>query len=277
MIVVTGSKRSGTSMWMQVLAAAGFPVIGSAFLGRWEESIAAANPRGYFESRLRRGVYYATNPDPDTGAFLAPGATREHVVKVFVPGLVRSDMAYLHRVLATLRDWRAYGPSLARLHALEDRWLDGRALLPGETEAQRAERAQRARTARGTLPPPIEWWTETYELVRDVATRRYAFHLCTYERLLADPEAEIGKVLRWIGKGDLAAAVAAVAPPDRAPTRDDGGLDAETAAFFDEVYAALHRHSALDRALLERMNVQHQRIRERYRGARRDVDAEGPA
>ena len=31
MIFVSGTKRSGTSMWMQVLRAAGLPVLGEAF------------------------------------------------------------------------------------------------------------------------------------------------------------------------------------------------------------------------------------------------------
>jgi len=34
-IVVTGTKRSGTSMWMQVLGAAGLPVVGDAFPADW--------------------------------------------------------------------------------------------------------------------------------------------------------------------------------------------------------------------------------------------------
>ena len=35
MIIVTGTKRSGTSMWMQILAAAGLPVFGEAFPRSW--------------------------------------------------------------------------------------------------------------------------------------------------------------------------------------------------------------------------------------------------
>ena len=90
MIIVTGTKRSGTSMWMQVLAAAGFPTLGEAFPRDWGRTIREANPEGFFESPLRNGIYYATNPSPRTGAYLAPEATRRTVVKVFVPGLVKT-------------------------------------------------------------------------------------------------------------------------------------------------------------------------------------------
>ena len=112
MILVTGTKRSGTSMWMQILVAAGYPWIGEVFPARWSESIGAANPRGFFESPLRKGIYWATNPDPQTGRFLFPQATRRHLVKVFIPGLVRTDYAYLDRVVATMRPSRAKARSL---------------------------------------------------------------------------------------------------------------------------------------------------------------------
>jgi hypothetical protein len=271
-IVVTGSKRSGTSMWMQVLAAAGFPLIGKAFPGVWGQSLRQANPHGFYESIFRRGVYFATNPDPRTGAFLSPKESREHVVKVFVPGLVRSDLAYLHRVLATVRNWRAYGPSLARLYAMEDEWYATRPLREGESEAQRAEMAERVRTSRGTLPAPVEWWMETYDLVRDALTRGYAFHVVSYERLLAAPDAEVARVIEWVGRGDVPAAVAAVERRAPSPVPEGlQGLTAEDAALFDELYTAIHTRGRLNRDLVARMNDAHPGIVARYAGIRRDA------
>src|SRR5262245_9470064 len=108
MVVVTGTKRSGTSMWMQVLLAAGFPTLGKAFPGRWEQTIADANPGGFYEGVYRRGINFTTNPHPRSGVYLAPKATRMHAVKVFVPGLRRSDLAYLDRVIVTARPIRQY-------------------------------------------------------------------------------------------------------------------------------------------------------------------------
>lgn len=66
MVVVTGTWRSGTSLWMQVLQAAGLPVIGDRFPKRFA-ALRQANPAGFWESRLRTGIYYATNPDRETG------------------------------------------------------------------------------------------------------------------------------------------------------------------------------------------------------------------
>ena len=59
-------------MWMQVLRAAGFPVVGEAFPGHWDKTLADANPHGFYESPLRRGIFYATNPNPRTGEYLYP-------------------------------------------------------------------------------------------------------------------------------------------------------------------------------------------------------------
>ena len=52
MFIVTGTKRSGTSMWMQILAAAGLEVIGERFPRHWGEHLSAANPDGFYESEL---------------------------------------------------------------------------------------------------------------------------------------------------------------------------------------------------------------------------------
>lgn len=279
MLLVTGTKRSGTSMWMQVLRAAGLPIIGDAFPSHWERSIKAANPRGFYESPLRRGVYYATNPDPKSGAFLSPGQTRDHAVKVFIPGVIRSDLAYMHRVLATLRDWRAYGPSIRRLYAMEDDWLSARPLREGETAERKAEALAKTKQARGTLPPAIEWWVENYDLVRDVTTRRYAFHLVSYDRLLGDPAAEVQKALGWLGRTVTAAELdAALGEVERRgeprPRGGDDGIDADTAAFFDSFYEAIHTSGKLTRSMVDEMNRVHHRIVEAYSGVRRDPDAD---
>ena len=103
MVVVTGTKRSGTSLWMRMLIEAGLPSIGEAFPTVWGDSIRDANPHGFFESRLRRGIWFATNPDPRTGAYLHAGPTRLHAVKVFVPGVIRTERQ-AEELIEKLRD-----------------------------------------------------------------------------------------------------------------------------------------------------------------------------
>lgn len=271
MILVTGTKRSGTSLWMQILAAGGLQPIGEAFPGTWAHSIGDANPRGFFESRFRQGVFYATNPDPKTGSFLAPQPTRRSVVKVFVPGLVRTDVAYLDRVVATMRHWREYGPSLRRLYALEDAWLRDNP-REGMTGPQTVVWAAGRRS---TLPPPVEWFLENFEIVRDVSTRRYPINLCTYEGLLAEPDKVIGRVFEWLGGGDVSAALTAIEPDlhrtRRAALDDDfTGATPDEVEVFDALFDAVHTTQRLDAALLERMNATWKALSERYGALSRD-------
>ncbi len=267
MILVTGTKRSGTSMWMQILAAAGLPWIGKEFLGRWDKSIRAANPEGFYESLFRRGVFFATNPDPRTGAFLFPKQCEGHAVKVFIPGLVRTDYAYIGRVVATLRPWRDYCTSIQRLYEMEDRFLAG--LPPEEGPDGKVEQPlERALRQRPKIHPALEWWFENYDLIRDIATRRYPVNLVSYDTLLADPGAVIPKVLEWIGRGDAEAALKVVKP--RLRTQVDSVVDAPVDDAAVEVFDALHREIAdsqsLSRGLLEAMNALNSRLEEEWLG-----------
>src|SRR6266851_5448676 len=195
MLIVTGTKRSGTSLWMRLLIAAGLPVFGEAFPGDWEQKLKTANPDGFFESLLREGIYYATNPHPVTGDYFFPEQVEWHCVKVFIPGLVRTDRAYIGRVVATVREWREHAASLGRLHALED--------------AERS-RVDDSLPPPARLPPVLEWWTENFALVRDIAIRRYAVHVQSYDGLMADPERVVHDVVRWLGRGDAIRAIADV-------------------------------------------------------------------
>ena len=254
MLLVSGTMRSGTSMWMQILIAAGLPHIGEAFPAPWGDALRSANPRGFFESQLVSGIYYATNPHPETGAYLAPEQTRRHVCKVFIPGLVRTDVAFVDRVVATVREWRQYAASLERLHALagEDR---ERALFDVP------------------LDPAVRWWMENFALIRDIATRRYAAHVTTYARLIDDPAAEVGAVLDWLGEGDRDAAVAAVAPRplDDAPTPD--GVSPRHAQVFDDLYDHLHTGRDLSPAFVSLLNQTDAQLRPRLLAARETARA----
>jgi len=266
-IIVTGTKRSGTSMWMQALQAAGVPILGEAFVGSWGDSIRDANPRGFYESAFRQGVFYATNPDPRTGAYLRAEDTRRLAVKVFVPGLIRTDIAYIDHVVATMRPWREYVRSIRKLYAMEDAHHQ---TLPPERRAKALKTVARTRPR---IPPEVEWWLEYYELIRDVATRRYPIHLTSYRRVLHDPERELGKVLRWLGGGDVQAAAAAVAPElYRSHEGEDVAtdLDDETIALMDELYGRVDTEQGLSPELIAALNEHQKRVVARFGEPSRD-------
>jgi hypothetical protein len=232
MIVVTGTKRSGTSMWMHVLVAAGLPYIGERFPAGWGELLRDANPDGFFESELMVGINYRTNPHPLTGAYLAPHQTRDHAVKIFIPGLVRSDVAFLDRCIATVRGWREYVASIRRV-GVED----------------------------GALPPALEWWCSNFALIRDLAIRGYPAHVLSYDSFLRDPERVATEVLAWIGRGDPVAAARVVHPEQKREPLGEAdsaladGVDPRHLEVFDELHACIDAGRPLSASFVDRLNA----------------------
>lgn len=241
MILVTGSKRSGTSMWMQILAAAGLPVIGERFPRGWEDLVADHNPDGFYESELAAGIYYRTNPHPRSGAYLFPEQTRWHAVKVFVPGLVRTDVAFIDRVIATIRGFRDHAASALRVRAD----LGERSLAPADPDL--------------LLHPVYEWWSDVFALLRDIATRRHAVHVQSYEGLVDDPAPVVHTVVGWLGRGDPAAAAAAVRPRRRAEAPPEvplpEGIEPHHVAAFDALHDDIHRGRPLTPAFVGHLNA----------------------
>ena len=262
MIIVTGTKRSGTSMWMQLLVKAGFPPIGEAFPRDWESTIKEANLGGFWESELRRGIYYETNPDPKTGVYLFPHETRRHAVKVFVPGLIRTDRAFIDRVVATVRPWRQYIRSVDRLYTME-------------REARRgaADEAGEAKVAAVAMSPGLEWWVENFSLISDIVTRRYPFFMVAYDSVLESPKETLRAVFDWLGEGDAEAAAREVAPARRTQdpgaeasevaSREEESFEPEVVEVFDALYDLVRDRRELDQPFVDQLNETNERLSER--------------
>jgi hypothetical protein len=269
MIIVTGTKRSGTSMWMQLLKAAGFPPIGSAFPRNWGDTIKDANAAGFYESDLRGGIFYATNPHPKNGAYLFPEATRRHAVKVFIPGLIKTDRAFIDKVVATIRPWRQYVRSVNRLYELER-----------EAKKSKVEKAPYDIPEAVVMPPLIEWWVENFSLISDIVTRRYPFYMVAYDSVLEDPDKTLRDVFRWIGEGDIEASIARVDPALRTQSEkvddqaesSDLDFEPEVTEAFDELYEIVRTQAPLQQAFVDHLNETN-----RLLGPRIEVAVKGTA
>lgn len=240
-------------MWMQILIQAGFPFIGEAYPKNWGSSIRDANQEGFYESPLRKGVYHATNPNPKTGEFLFPKQTQRHAIKVFIPGLVRSDLAYIDRVVGTIRPWREYTLSLQRLYAMEDEYL---AQQPKSADSVLPP-LEMAKLQRGTLHPALEWWRENYDLIRNFATRRFAFNLVSYQKLLNSPSEIIPPVIKWCGGGDVEKALKVVKPKlntQKESIVQDSPLTSAQETLFDELHDFFYRQEPLSAAFIQKLN-----------------------
>jgi hypothetical protein len=247
MIIVTGTKRSGTSMWMQILIAAGIPHFGAAFPKDWETTLKEANKEGFYESMLRAGIYYATNPHPRTGHYFFPEQVEGHCVKVFIPGLVRSDRAYIGKVIASVREWREHEASVMRLYAMED--------------AERANGQHGDPAPPERMPPALEWWAENFSLVRDISIRRYPVHTQSYDGLMRDPERVIHDTIGWLGRGDAKGALATPKTQYRHFERPrSDSVEPAVAEVFDELYTAIDRRRELTNSLLLKLNETNERL-----------------
>ncbi|MGC6507640.1 MAG: hypothetical protein ACON4U_04445 [Myxococcota bacterium] len=253
MVVVTGTKRSGTSLWMQILIAAGLDYIGSPYLGKWEKSIKSANPNGFFESILRKGIFYATNPHPKTGVYLHPNQHQKTAVKVFIPGLVKSDHAFLNRVIGTIRPWREYTQSLRRLYSMERQYI---AQIESNAEKPFSP-LELWELNQPLLHPALEWWKENYALILDFSKRRYAFNLSSYVKLQEDPASVVNPVLEWIGEPPMNDFSGLVNPQHRTQKWSevtDSPLTSKQEMVFDELHSVFYRGEPLSKSMVEMLN-----------------------
>ncbi len=256
-------------MWMQILTAAGFPYIGQQFMTVWEDSIKDANSKGFYESPLRKGVYFATNPNPKTGQYIHPKQCERHALKVFVPGLVRTDYAFINFVVATIRPWREYCTSIRRLYAMEDEYLAKKE----KRENEPLPPMEMARLRRPPMHPALEWWRENYDLIRDFATRRYRFNLVSYSKLLDDPENVIPPILQWCGAENIEEGVAVVDRKMRTQKQvevDDAPLTSEQQMIFDEFHDFFYRQAPLDGSFIKKLNELDAVLRPRIDEIRKD-------
>ena len=174
-------------------------------------------------------------------------------MKVFVPGLVRSDLAYIGRVIGTVRNWREYAGSIKRLNAIE---VEGRTRVTGK-EAKVAP----------SLPPVLEWWLDNYSLITDARRRRYPIMMVTYDSVVSDPEAVVGGVMRWLGGGNVALGVDAVRPESQTQQGGEPDVDAETASAFDELYEHIHLRKPMSPQFFASMEMTHRRLIGRIQAA----------
>lgn len=240
MIIVTGTKRSGTSMWMNILQNAGIPILGEKFPSNWGETLREANPDGFFESRLRDGINFTSNPDPNTGFYISPKGHENHAIKLFIPGLVKTDLAFVDKVVATIRPWREFSKSITRLRQIEDSHRQEGAEIPKY------------------LTPELEWWSENFALLKDFVCRKYPLYLVSYDSVLDNPEGIITDVVRWIGTGDAQSAYSTIKRENRTQKNVEyishKAITQDVESVFDELYQRVHDHAMLDNAFLARLN-----------------------
>ena len=250
MIIVTGTRRSGTSVWMQILKKGGFRILGERFPANWKDLVEKANPKGFYESTLVQGINYHTNPDPRSGALMPPQDVLDVGVKIFADGLVKTDYAYITKVIFSVRDWQECEASQERMDEIKG---SNPELADADPNSLRAAR----------LPAGYTWWKANFSIVRDMQTRRYPAAAFSYAALLEDPEKIISAAFAWLGGGDVQGAVTAV---DRSLQTQRGvalaDIDHDYAAVFDELYDCLVVNQHITPAFYQKLAATDRRITE---------------
>lgn len=247
MIIVTGSRRSGTSLWMQILKQGGFPVFGKPFPANWK-MIEGENHQGYYESQLVEGINYKTNPDPRSGAWVPPQQVEGYAVKIFADGLVKTDYAYISKAILTIRNWQDCEASLQRFKSLMSE--QNELVTIGASNQYYMQ-----------LPPGYAWWKSNFSVLQDMMVRRYPTTLCSYENLLADPEKVISQVFNWLGDGNASEAISAV--DQSMQTQKNTTLthvNHEYTGIFDELYHTLNNNIKISQAFYDQMLAVNKKI-----------------
>ena len=254
-------------MWMQILINAGFQFIGNDYMGIWKDSIMDANKKGFFESKFRNGLNYTNNPNSETGMYIHPRFFVRHAIKVFSPGLIKTEIAFIHRVIATIRPWREYCSSIERLLAIEEQYI----LSQPEKEGQPSNEV-RAIMHKGNLHPALVWWKDNFDLLFDAMSRRYPINFIAYDRLLETPDEIIPSVLQWcnqtfesdffkddIATLDIEAAVKTVDQSMRtqkSPQLVEHPIPNDCIEVFDELYDCFYNKGAqLSEGFRSRLNA----------------------
>lgn len=243
MILVSGASCSGTSLWMRILEAAGFAVLDPELSGEWASPIAATNPSGFHESSLRDGIYYKTNPHPRTGRYLRHDKTHHFAVTVSAQGVVRSDMAFLDRVVLSIRPFRQYVRSVSRR-------------LEQERQAK-SEEVGLALPVPPNIAHALRWWDDNLCVLRDSIVRGYPLRAIAHDTALGDADA-LADTLHWLRAPDVEAGLAQAEPQQGGQSgvwleeRDSFGLPSQATDVFDELYERVRSSRGLDADFIQR-------------------------
>lgn len=242
---------------MQILERSGFQILGEKFPSEWGKSIVDANPNGFYESTLRFGINWTSNPAK--GHYFHPDTYRNHAIKVFMSGIVKTDAAHIHKVVVTVRHWAEYGKSLRRLYSLEKEFAE---TLEGKEKEELQAALKAARV--GVPEAEDEWFLENFDFLRDYNLRRYECQLTAYDDLIEDPEKTLGRILPWLGFGKVEVAVGAIdeALRNRKITRPQ--VQHEHAEIYEEFYQALAKAS-IPGTLVAKLNETATAVREKYK------------
>lgn len=181
MIIVSGLRRTGTSLMMNILKEAGFDAYAALFSHEtWESKLKELNPNGFFESAFRDS---GVNP---IQMEFSPKEVEYTAIKVFASAIPRCDGEYITKQIIMLRDFSEVYKSQERMKELDEKKeLDSKEDIfePGET-----------------------YLLDYYCVLRDIVKRNKPTLFIDYYDVMQKKDEVLGTLRRFIGCGrfDLA-------------------------------------------------------------------------
>lgn len=193
MIIVTGAKRSGTSMMMQMAEEAGFHCQGEKYPKAWADRGAKVqdyNPDGFYEV-----LGIVDNGANNLNMMHPPKSVEHDFIKIFSSGLPRTDGAYLEKVVLCIRDWRDQVRSWKALKAANT-------LLKPKKEVKVSDINEH----KNKYPDGYEWFYDYYQIVKDLVKRRYPLVVVDHDDLIDNTKKEVESLKAFfrVGRWDLA-------------------------------------------------------------------------
>ena len=204
-----------------------------------------------------------------------PHKTEKDIVKVFVPGLIQTDYAFIHRVVGTIRPWNEFSSSMERLLEMEFN-----SHLSEDNSDLNSDLLVRVRSIinRPSLHWAHIWWTDNFDLIHDALLKKYPINIVSYGRLLREPDVLIPSILNWCHSPlpsdinlykrklsiDMEKAIATVdtsLQTQASPQIDDHDLPVEIINVFDNFYDCFnHNNSEISPSIVKDLNMVQENI-----------------
>jgi len=109
---------------------------------------------------------------------------------------MKSDVAFLYRVIATIRDWKEFCVSFSQVSATENEYFIKKIQnLALPDFGLSAEEFIAFKT--DPIHPALQWWENNFGLILNAKTRGFPFYCIAYDQLLEQPHNIIPMVLKW--------------------------------------------------------------------------------
>ena len=172
---------------MSMMNEAGFPVLGSKFPLNWEEKRTEKNkdlefPQNPSETGFWEDMNIVDNGCNNVTMNINPENLKDHAAKIFFSGMIKTDLAYIDKVILCIRDCKSYTSSWEKVLSFN-------------------LKENNKKTEKYPYPIGTEFVCKYSILLKDYVKRKYKMIVIDYDQMLNDPEKICTNLKSFIGSG----------------------------------------------------------------------------